>query len=134
MITNDIALEKEGDRKRELEASRRWELLLGKKDEHSVTYCPCKARGNHFFLKKGEVKVHLVIRGFIDPLEHEWKIVIKMTPQDKLDEHLQMSEVEPYLTQSLDDDVAFQKEDIVGVREGAETMILDMVDNVADQE
>ena len=45
-----------------------------------------------------------------------------------------MSEVERYLTQQLDDNVAIREEDNVWVPQGSEAMTLDVVDAIAPQE
>ncbi|KAG5528923.1 hypothetical protein RHGRI_029546 [Rhododendron griersonianum] len=60
-----------------------------------------------------------------DPIEPDWQVVIKMSQRGLYDMHSDDPQVDPYLTQQLEENIGRQDEDIGWVREGEEGDIID---------
>ncbi|KAF7153203.1 hypothetical protein RHSIM_Rhsim01G0080000 [Rhododendron simsii] len=60
-----------------------------------------------------------------DPTEPDWQVVIKMAQRGLYDMHSDDPQVDPYLSQQLEENIGLQDEDIGWVREGEEGDIID---------
>ncbi|KAG5557524.1 hypothetical protein RHGRI_007681 [Rhododendron griersonianum] len=60
-----------------------------------------------------------------DPIEPDWQVVIKMSQRGLYDMHSDDPQVDPYLTQQLEENIGRQDEDIGWVREREEGDIID---------
>ncbi|KAL7174233.1 hypothetical protein ACSBR2_033483 [Camellia fascicularis] len=62
----------------------------------------------------------------VDPLEPNWQVVVKMSQRDLFDMNLTNSEIEPYMSQQLEENIMLRDEEVGWVREAAERETLDI--------